>query len=237
MAKKVQNKTPFIALAFMLALSSQINAQTTETAAEPPAQEPVQQAPQAEPATQPIQPVQPEQPVQPPVAQPEPPVPQPQPEQQTQLAVTSSCPAEPETPKRNEIKIDILYPMLSMIKFGYEFSLSHRQALAFTMRYDFTKKPEIQIQPLLSYKLYLAKQQVGPWLFIEPDAGYTQGYVDEKSYGSFTAGISGGLKFYIPNTNVGFETSAGVNRVYGKEKGKTWKDWVPQYSVNLAWRF
>jgi hypothetical protein len=247
-----------LSIAFIFAVCSQINAQTAETA-EPPAQEPVKTAPQVQ---------QPQPAVQP--APPAPPMPQPQPEPQaaaspkpqTQSAPAPAvaAPAKEDAPKRHEIKLDILYPMLSMIKVGYEYSLSHRQALALNIRYDFSEKPEIQVQPLLSYKLYLTKQETGAWLFIEPDAGYTTGYVngdkgsgnplygeeddpannsssDKKSYGSFTVGISGGLKYYIPKTNVGFEAAAGVNRVYDKGEGKSYKEWVPQYGVNLVWRF
>jgi hypothetical protein len=210
-------------LAFIFALSIQINAQISETSE--PETNPVVETPAPEPA----QPVQPE----PQIIQPMP----------IQPAWAAPAVVPEEDFKRHEIKIDILYSMFSMLKFGYEYLLSYRNALALTMRYSFSKEPEIKTQSLGSYKLYLLKAESGPLFFIEPDIGYTQGYVDsnktdtishgKKLYSGFTAGISAGFKFYIPTTNVGFETSAGINRLYGRSDG----EWLEQFGVNLAWKF
>jgi hypothetical protein len=153
---------------------------------------------------------------------------------------------EKEIFKRHEIKLDIFYAMLSTLKFGYEYVLDYHNALALTMHYDFSKEPEIKIQALASYKLYLFKIISGPNFFVESSMGYTRGYNEywnhryhEQIYNSFTIGLSSGIKFYLPEMHTGLEVITGISRPYGRDyyDDNDSIEMLPMFSINLIRRF
>jgi len=129
---------------------------------------------------------------------------------------------------RNEIKLDPVYLLLSILKVEYEYLLNDWSSMGLVALYNFSNREEMiwQTQVLGLYRLYFGKMPASGF-FLEGGLGVTSGYTfpisfvigpsGSERYTAFGANIAVGWKWYIPKSGVTLDLVYGIGRLYNND--------------------
>ncbi|MCL2027754.1 MAG: hypothetical protein FWG79_04610 [Bacteroidales bacterium] len=135
--------------------------------------------------------------------------------------------------KRNELKVDVLYPLIvKTLKVEYEYFLSDISSFGVVGFYNLGdhEYQNFKTQVLATYRLYFGEEPVSGFFF-EGNLGVTSGRYDEGAgiqiqigtrqpienpYTAFGVGFALGWKYVIPKSGVTLDLLCGAGRMLGK---------------------
>jgi hypothetical protein len=130
---------------------------------------------------------------------------------------------------RNELKLDVVHILFSMVKAEYEYWLNDWSSIGLVGLYNFGSglfnggEPLWRTKVLGTYRLFFSKNPMQGF-FLEGTAGIISGSTVDtwlggkpEKYTAFGAGIAIGWKWYIPKSGITLDLTYGAGRLFNND--------------------